>query len=189
MAHNGSVTVLYPIAADAEAALDRPLGRAARAREAREIAGEPVNFVSEDVGPTFATREAALERFADRLDGELRQVAPEDRYCALRELAEAPPAPVDPVFVDGRRWPKPAKSVKRGFRLSVSYWRIGAAEAEQPPQARAARRRVEGATLTAETLRAIARQPLRPVRPQQPLDIGLFEAPTPEAPHIVIPDE
>jgi hypothetical protein len=38
-------------------------------------------------------------------------------------------------------------------------------------------------------VRAIARAPLRPVKPQQPLDIGLFETRPPEAPHIVMPDE
>ncbi len=42
---------------------------------------------------------------------------------------------------------------------------------------------------TPETLRTIARQPLRPVEPQQPLDIGLFEIRPPDAPHIVMPDE
>ena len=35
----------------------------------------------------------------------------------------------------------------------------------------------------------MARQPLRPVEPQQPLDIGLFEVRPPDAPHIVMPDE
>ena len=43
--------------------------------------------------------------------------------------------------------------------------------------------------LDAAQLRALARQPLRPVKPQQPLDAGLFEMPAPEAPHILIPDE
>ena len=36
---------------------------------------------------------------------------------------------------------------------------------------------------------AIAHQPLRPVKPQQPLDIGLFEVRLPESPDIVVPDE
>jgi hypothetical protein len=43
--------------------------------------------------------------------------------------------------------------------------------------------------MDAETLRAIARQPLRAVAPQQPLDIGLFETRLPENPSIVVPDE
>ena len=30
---------------------------------------------------------------------------------------------------------------------------------------------------------------LRATKPQQPLDIGLFEVHPPEAPHIVMPDE
>ena len=45
------------------------------------------------------------------------------------------------------------------------------------------------ADLDAATLRALSRQPLQPVRPQQPLDIGLFEYRLPEAPHIIVPDE
>jgi hypothetical protein len=51
------------------------------------------------------------------------------------------------------------------------------------------RRKSEAALLNAAELRALARQPLRPVKPQQPLDVGLFEVPAPEAPHILIPDE
>jgi hypothetical protein len=57
----------------------------------------------------------------------------------------------------------------------------------EAPQARVARK--AGPDVDPATLRAIARQPLRPVKPQQPLDIGLFETRPPEAPHIVMPDE
>ena len=74
----------------------------------------------------------------------------------------------------------------------VSYWRIGEAASEadaDAEQARAMRRRAEAAALNAAELRALAQQPLRPVKPQQPLDVGLFEVPAPEAPHILIPDE
>ena len=52
--------VLYPIAETAEAALGAPLGRAAREREARGVAGEEVVFVTEQTGPGFATLDAAL---------------------------------------------------------------------------------------------------------------------------------
>jgi hypothetical protein len=70
----------------------------------------------------------------------------------------------------------------------VSYWRIATAGRPiEAPQARRARRGKQ--PLDPETLRAIAREPLRPVEPQQPLDIGLFEVRLPEAPHIVMPDE
>jgi hypothetical protein len=185
--------ILYPVARSAEEALQRPLGRAAREREAADLAGEAVSFVSEDVGPAYPTRAAALDAWRGRLDddrgGSKVQVTPEDRYCALREVAAGPLAPLEPVFAEGRRWPKPpAKPPPIQFRLSVSYWRLG-----QPPasvdQARAARRRPEAAQLEPAELRALARQPLRPVKPQQPLDIGLFESPAPEAPHILIPDD
>ena len=43
--------------------------------------------------------------------------------------------------------------------------------------------------LDAKALRERLQQPLRPVKPQQPLDIGLFEVRPPEAPHILMPDE
>ncbi len=188
--------ILYPVARSADEALARPVGRAAREREARALAAGPVRFVSEDTGPAFATREAALDAFAGRLEDERPgrpAVAQEDRYCRLREVAATglAPQPRAPTFTDGRRWPAPpARPAATVFRLSVSYWRIGEAPASAPlDQARRARRRAEAAGLEAKDLRALAQQPLRPVRPQQPLDIGLFENPAPEAPHILIPDD
>jgi hypothetical protein len=190
------MSILYPVAASAEAALAKPQGRAAREREAAALAGAPVSFATEATGPAFATREAALDAFAGRLDdprpGHGVQLPPEDRYCALAERIEgAAPGPVEPAFARGRRWPKPpARPARTVFRLVVSYWRIGEAAAEPAPdQARAMRRRSGAAQLNAAELRALAQQPLRPVKPQQPLDVGLFEAPAPEAPHILIPDE
>jgi hypothetical protein len=197
-----AVSILYPVATSAEAALAKPAGRAAREREAETLAGAPVSFVTEAVGPAFASREAALDAFAGRLDdprpGYGVQLQPEDRWCALAERSlGAAPAPVEPAFARGRRWPKPpARPPRTVFRLLVSYWRIGAAAVAEPAtaptaadQARALRRRTEAARLNAAELRALAQQPLRPVKPQQPLDVGLFEAPAPEAPHILIPDE
>jgi hypothetical protein len=73
------------------------------------------------------------------------------------------------------------------WRLMISYWRPVSAPTAEAPQARVARRGAPG--VDTQTLRAIARQPLKPVKPQQPLDIGLFETRPPEAPHIVMPDE
>jgi hypothetical protein len=185
------MTILYPVAANADQALSRPLGRAAREREAAAVAGEPVCFLTQSVGPGFATREAALAAYRDRVEG----AEPDQRYCQLVERIAAEPgkpdslATVKPTFQDGRRWPAPPASAPRTvWRLMVSYWRPGsAATAEEAPQARVARK--AGAEVDAETLRAIARTPLRPVTPQQPLDIGLFETRLPEAPHIVVPDE
>jgi len=186
--------ILYPVAADAQAALDAPLGRAARERQAGAVAGEAVRFVTEPFGPAFATREAALDAYAGRLDDDRpgrRFVAPaEDRFCLLRETVDGrAQAPVKPVYKQGRRWPEPPPPPKTLWRLHVSYWRPRSAEPQvEAPQARSARR---GAAQAADPdlLRRIARQPLRPVKPQQPLDIGLFEARLPEAPHIVVPDE
>lgn len=178
--------ILYPVATNPEQALARPLGRAARESEARRLAHEPVVFASDPAGPAFATREAALQAYGERLD----DAAPEDRFCRLIEQAAEPArlAQVEPTYADGRRWPDPPKAPKTVWRLSVSYWRVATAERPlEAPQARQARRGKQ--SLDAETVRAIARQPLRPIKPQQPLDIGLFETRPPEAPHIVMPDE
>ncbi|HWF75653.1 MAG TPA: hypothetical protein VN694_00625 [Caulobacteraceae bacterium] len=197
------MSILYPVSANAETALAQPQGRAAREREAVALAGAPVRFVTEATGPAFASREAVLDAFAGKLDdprpGHGVTLAPEDRYCVIAERIEGlAPAPVEPAFTRGRRWPKPpARAPRTVFRLIVSYWRVGeAATAEVEPdaptaadQARAVRRKSEAALLNAAELRALARQPLRPVKPQQPLDVGLFEVPAPEAPHILIPDE
>jgi hypothetical protein len=188
--------ILYPVADNAEAALAAPKGRAAREREAGEIAKGPVRFVSEEVGPAFAVREAALDAWAGRIDddrpGRGAGVAPEDRFCVLREVASgAAPPPREPMFAEGRRWPTaPDRPAAVAFRLSVSYWRTGEAGAAAAfDQARIARRQADAARLDAKELRELAGRPLRPVRPQQPLDIGLFESPAPEAPHILIPDD
>ncbi|MDO8902083.1 MAG: hypothetical protein Q8J89_10400 [Caulobacter sp.] len=193
--------ILYPVAADADAALTAPLGRAAREREARALAGgEAVTFVTRAVGPDFASREAALDLYAGKVEddrpGRLVSLPPEDRYCRLAELAaqvggrRPVPEAAKPVLKDGRRWPAPpASPVATVWRLQVSFWRVGAS-AETPldgPQARRVRR--AGAEADRETLNALTRQPLRALRPQQPLDIGLFEVRPPEAPDTVIADE
>lgn len=189
--------ILYPVAANAELALSSPLGRAAREREARAAAREDVVFTTDPVGPAFAAREAALDAYRGRVDDDRTGAAPapEDRFCRLAEQIVTEPgktarlAPVVPTFEDGRRWPAPpAERPRTAWRLMVSYWRIATAERPiEAPQARKARRTRQ--SLDSETLRAIARQPLRPVEPQQPLDIGLFETRLPENPSIVVPDE
>lgn len=185
--------ILYPVATNAEQALSRPLGRAARESEARKRAGEAVVFATDPVGPAFATREAALDAYRGRVEDERTGAVPEaeDRYCRLVEqVAEGTkaPRPVEPTYADGHRWPAPPKPPKTVWRLSVAYWRIGtAARPLEAPQARVARK--AGEAVDPETLRAIARTPLRATKPQQPLDIGLFEIRPPEAPHIVMPDE
>ena len=185
--------ILYPVASNAELALSRPLGRAARESEARRRAGEAVAFATDLVGPAFTTREAALDAYSGRVDDERTGAAPdvEDRYCRLVEqVPDGTPRPkqIQPTYADGHRWPEPAKGTRTVWRLSVSYWRVGTADRPlEAPQARQARK--AGQDLDPDTLRAISRTPLRPTKPQQPLDIGLFEVRPPEAPHIVMPDE
>lgn len=96
--------------------------------------------------------------------------------------------PLSPTYADGHRWPQPLKPPRTVWRLTVSYWRIAtAARPLDAPQARLARRSMQD--LAPDTLQAISRAPMRPIKPQQPLDIGLFEIRPPDAPHIVMPDE
>ena len=188
--------ILYPVAADAEAALKAPLARMARAREAQAAVGQAVVFVSEAVGPAFATEAAALDAHPGRLDdgrpGRVATVAAEDRYCRLAQVFEGRPPPLmAPSLRDGRRWPTPKTPPRTTWRLQVSYWKLATAESQASapgPQARQARRSAAEPP-PFEALHALTRQPLRPVKPQQPLDIGLFETRPPEAPHIIMPDE
>ncbi|HEY5410901.1 MAG TPA: hypothetical protein VIJ94_09270 [Caulobacteraceae bacterium] len=190
------MSVLYPIARDAEAALKAPAGRAVREREALALAGgAELAFVRELTGPSYATREAAEAAWPGLVDREgAPGVQPEDRFCELMEIIE--PAPragggqAEPTFAAGSRWPKPKKRLKTAWRLQVSYWKLLDPEAQRAlPQARAARRSQEAQALDAKALRTMAGQPLQAVKPQQPLDIGLFEYTLPEAPHLTIPDE
>lgn len=197
------MTILYPVADNADAALHAPKGFAARERDASHLAAGKVAFVTEAVGPAFETREAAMDAYAGRLDdnrpGKVFALPPEARWCTLRPVAPDPALkrrkPVKPLMKNGRRWPAPDPSAAPAkWRLSVSYWRIAGAalataEAEAMEAARKLRRDAAGEALGPGALRALADQPLRPFRPQQPLDIGLFETRPPEAPHIIMPDE
>ena len=174
--------ILYPVAANAEQAMAAPLGRAPREREALGVAGEAVVFTTDPTGPAFATREAAAAAYGALLDEPWRRLT--EQILPGQKVAHA-----QPTYEGGRRWPSgPASPPRTAWRLMVSYWRIATAERPiETPQARKARRASK--PLDNETLRAMARQPLRPVEPQQPLDIGLFEVRPPDAPHIVMPDE
>jgi len=174
--------ILYPVAANAEQAVASPLGRAARQREALALAGQAVVFTTDPTGPAFATREAAQAAYGSLLDEAWRRLA--EQILPGQRLAHA-----EPSFEGGRRWPAPpAQPPRTAWRLMVSYWRIATAERPiETPQARQARRARQ--PLDASTLKAMARAPLRPIEPQQPLDIGLFEVRPPDAPHILMPDE
>ena len=173
--------ILYPIAASAEAALTAPEGRAAREREAERLAAAPVCFVRELTGPTFRSEEEARAHHAGRLDDDRADrrvnLPSEDRFCELKAIVQRSRVPFAPPHT--------------AWRLSVAYWRTGdpAPAQAEAPQARKVRRQKAGLAPDAEALEAIVRQPLRPIRPQQPLDIGLFERRLPESPHIVVPDE
>jgi hypothetical protein len=200
------MAITYPVAATADAALHSPLGFAAREREAAQLASSlvasaEVEFVTQAVGPAFTTREAALDAYAGRVDDERPgrvAIALEGRWCKLRAVSTPvgvspkPRAPVRPACRGGRRWPEP--DTQRApvvlWRLSVSYWRFGGdAAAHHHIPARKLRRHAASKDLDGATLGALARQPLQAIRPQQALDIGLFEYRPPDDPSIILPDE
>jgi hypothetical protein len=179
----GAMTaIVYPVAPNAEQALSAPLGRAVREREATAAAGQAVAFASDATGPAFATREEAEDAFCGPLG---------EGYARLSEQilpGQKVAVGVEPACEDGRRWPAPSPAPRTAWRLVVSYWRVASPDRPlEPPQARKARR--AGLPLAPQTLAEMTRQPLRPIAPQQPLDIGLFETRLPEAPDIVVPDE
>ncbi len=196
--------ILYPVAETAEAALHAARGYAARAREAQAIAAEDVAFQTELVGPAFATRDAALDAYVGRVEDGFKGgpvLSPDARWGELVPVSSADgvqtavPVPAQPNYKNGRRWPDRSAAVIL-WRLSVSYWRIGAKKTTNQFQntsaadaARQLRKAEAGRGLEGPALNALARQPLRPVRLQQPLDIGLFEVRPPEAPDTLIPDE
>ncbi|MCA6264070.1 hypothetical protein [Phenylobacterium sp.] len=181
--------LIYPVAHDGDSALSSPLGHALRAREAEGIAGEAVIFCSERVGPPCPTREAAQDLLARLSAG---AAPPPDRaFIRLVEIFDGarPPPPARSLHEGDRRWPAPPAPPRTVWRIQVDFWRPASrAPAILTAQARHVRKRAQ-AELSGDHLSAFARQPLRPVRPQQPLDIGLFEIRAPENPDRVLPDE
>ena len=135
--------VRYPIAASVEAALSSPLGHAERESEAVRLAGKAVAFVSQDMGPEFDSRDAALEAWREHLT----DLPPEDLWRKLRETV-APvsgrmpgPKQLTPTFEAGKRWPAPPPKPKTVWRLNITFWQPIVAQVEAPaeqtgPQAR-----------------------------------------------------
>src|ERR1700744_2079467 len=92
------MSVRYPVAVDAEAALKAGERRAVPAREALEVAGgrpvgaaggRPVECARELAGPASPTREAAEAAWPGLVAREGQPaVQPEDRFCELMEVLE-----------------------------------------------------------------------------------------------------
>ena len=129
--------ILYPVAKDPDLALTQPMGQAARAREAQDIAGEAVRFVSGPAGPSYATLELAQAACRANLA---------EAWCQLAERVQAvrPPPPVAPLMENGRRWPAPPLEAPATlWQLQVSYWcPVSAISTTETAQARQARRQV-----------------------------------------------
>ena len=189
------MSLIFPVAASGLAALTAPLGFAARARDAAKLLGAgEVEFATDWVGEAFTSEEALRAFFGERVDGsswqKIEPVALIDGAQPRRPSQALAPKP--PVFQGGRRWPEPQSTVQLGYRLSVRYWRLATvaplpSPTQQARKLRSAKRAKDA--LDTNVLQALVAQPLRGLRPQRALDIGLFETSPPEAPHILMPDE
>ncbi len=184
----------YPVAADGHAALAALRAgdkrRAAREREAEIAAGEAVAFVTESIGPLYATEAEAQQAYVG--------VLTDHGVCILTCRIAEPPAkrykPTQPVYEDGVRWPKVDQSRRTVWQISISYWKIlpasrTASAAAPNGQARKLRKTARGYDLTPEEILALTETPMAASRPQKALDFGLFDFIPPDNPGIVIADE
>ena len=190
--------IAYPIAAHASDILKglSPIDLAAREREATEIAGARVIFVSETLDPGFATREEAQTHFTRVCPGLIEQAYAQIKCRMIKPSKTA--KRLEPSFETGRRWPQAKRPPDSQWQLTLSYWKpfpASAGAASDPDhinpalQARAMRKQELGLTLTPTELRALAHTPMIAYRPQKALDVGLFEYRPPDDPTILIPDE
>ncbi len=186
---------LYPIAADAHVALAQlrsgEAKRAAREKEAEVLADDRVAFVTQAIGPLYATEAEARAAYAALLD--------DSRVCTLSCRIAAPPPrkhkPTQPVFEAGVRWPKTQSPPHSVWQLALSYWKILPASRSATAgdvgteQARKLRKGRRGHELTPEQILALTETPMTAARPQKALDFGLFDFIPPDNPGIVIADE
>lgn len=189
---------LYPVALDANEALRLALSkgvRVARQSEAVKVAGKGVRFVTEAVGPKFATQKAAEEAHAGLLEpNQTRSANAEDRFYRLQTLIGSvtdqrlPPA--KEKHKNGRRWEARQPQAAPVWQLFISYWKIETSEAPlDASQARTLRKKKADAAPDKQTLKRLTEQKLAPTLPQKALDYGLFDFIPPDDPSIVIADE
>lgn len=185
---------LYPVAVDGHTALAQLRQgegqRVAREKDAEKAAGQRVDFVTQSIGPLFASEDEASKAYASVLD--------DSRVCTLtcriKSQFPAKRASAEPVLEAGVRWPKAPAPVDSVWQLSISYWKPApasrAAKGEAPNgQARRLRKTTKGQELTREQILALMDAPMTAARPQKALDFGLFDFIPPDNPDIVIADE
>jgi len=184
----------YPIAADGHAALAQLRQdddkRASREREAETLAGHRVAFVTQSIGPLYASEDEARKAYAGVLD-ETRVCT---LTCRLKSAATSKRAQVQPLLENGARWPKAQVARESQWQLSISYWKALPATRIVPGnapkgQARKLRKDMKSYELTPEQVVALTETPMTAARPQKALDFGLFDFIPPDNPGIVIADE
>ncbi len=187
--------VHYPIASEAYEALALlkagKASRAAREKEAENLAGQRVAFVTQSLGPVFETREQGLEAYAGLIgDDRVCQLV-----CRIKDAPRGRSRPTQATFTDGKRWPEASKPAVSVWQLSLSFWKTLPALSAKPVstevkgQPRILRKNAAGEALTPEEILALSQSPLLAARPQKALDFGLFDFPLPENPGIIIADE
>ena len=200
--------VKYPVARSGAEVLNTGLSAltasAYRRSDALKLCESDVHFTSELVGPEFSSQADGLDYYKglveDDRPGQRFSPDVEKRFLELKclfkrgcgrpkklkrtagvETSDAPPFYTPPALATY-------------WRLSVTYWRIMekkrvASTATLTAYSDKKSRRKRGKSLSAEELAAIANTPLRSLRPQLGMTIGLFEVPLPENPALLIPDE
>ncbi|MFT3998489.1 MAG: hypothetical protein QM667_13885 [Asticcacaulis sp.] len=164
---------------------------AERERSARDLCGKEVTFVRETLDPGFASEDAARAHYERLLTAPFASLICTFERTRIPSRAEASRR-------NGQRWDKAAAELPAQWKLSLSYWKIGAKRPVPSPsstgpsiplQARAARKKALDVPLTTEEVQALAHAPLMAYRPQKALDVGLFEFIPPDNPGIILADE
>ncbi len=166
----------FPLANDPATALSAPAGRARSLAEARALHAGAKELAA-GFGPgTFSDVAEAIARHGEAVAAGYAEIVP---------VFEGVAGPGKPLARGGnKRWPIPRPPRALRWRIVVRYWPIPAVET---PVAR--RRAAASPKLRPESPEGR----LRPVKPQAPLDFGLFagdyEVPARDDPDLLIPDE
>ena len=158
------------------------------ARRLSDVGVPGARFLSESVGPSFES-EAALRSYYDACHPGLMAEPFVSAQC--RFLKRQSQKPLKPTYETGKRWPDAPSAPQSHWVLILTYWNIAEKTVVTPPpvQARKLRKKADATALSADVVKSLTDQGLKPLMPQKALDIGLFEIRAPENPDLILPDE
>lgn len=166
----------FPVASDPSGALSAPAGRARSLAEARALNGDAQELAAGFAPGIFSDMAEALACHGDAVAAGCAEIVP------VFEGVARPGKPM--ARGGGRRWPSPRPERALRWRVVVRYWPIPASRPVSP-------RRREMASAKVRPQSPDGR--LQPLKPQAPLDFGLFagdyEVPARDDPDLLIPDE